>query len=332
MSGLDIFDERRGAAQKRITQLRLGLSEKLDRIPAEDKHPALSIYATGSLARLEASQEYDLDAFFMLSGSADKQPNGRIRDVRILNCVLEVAEASGFPDFSNEGEYLRFLHIESVLAHIGSREDDYINAFTARMLLLLESAYLYNEQQYYLMKDRVVDVYFTDFHRHSEDFRPIFLINDILRFWRTLCLNYENGRQWRDRSNPHAPAKGYLDNLKLKFSRLNICFSFICHLLSQGTGLSKGHVMKTSSLAPFDRLKAVAALSSISAENIARMGEEYAWFLQLTAKPKEEMLTWIADERNRAEAFGRASSFVTSTVGLTKHIATENNYLDYLIV
>jgi len=45
--------------------------------------------------------------------------------------------------FSNDGEFLRILYLEDMLEQLGGREDDYLNYFTARMLLLLESKPLY---------------------------------------------------------------------------------------------------------------------------------------------------------------------------------------------
>lgn len=108
-SELGIYDVRSQAASQRIELLRRLLDEKLSKIPASENHPTLCIYATGSLARREASQHSDLDAFFMLSGSQKDKPIGRIRDVKILNAVLEAAEEADFPDFSGDGEYLRYL-------------------------------------------------------------------------------------------------------------------------------------------------------------------------------------------------------------------------------
>ena len=301
-------------------------------MPQSDRHPTLCIYATGSLARREAGEHSDLDAFFMLSGNKADKPIGRIRDVKILNAVLDAADGAGFPDFSGDGEYLRFLHIEDVVKYIGGREDDYVNAFTARMLLLLESVCIFNEENFLQFKNDIIDVYFNDFHSHSEDFRPIFLINDVLRFWRTLCLNYESSRHWRGFSDELTRAKGHLDNLKLKFSRLNICYSFICHLLDQGMPLSRESVLATTSLSPFGRLDEVAAKDGCAADIVGAMKVQYAWFLEATDRSKESALKWISNEGERNEAFKRASEFVDNTVSLVSHVAGKNGYLRYLIV
>lgn len=326
----EIFGERQRAADERIRALRKALDCKLSLLPPSDRHPSLCIYATGSLARREATLNSDLDAFFMLSDNEEERPIGRIRDVKILNAVLEAADENGFPDFSNDGEYLKFLHVDDVARHIGGREDDYKNAFTARMLMLLESCWIYEENQFNKFQKQLIDVYFDDFHDHSKSFRPIFLLNDVLRFWRTLCLNYENGRHWR--TDRDRGAKGHLDNLKLKFSRLNICFSFICHLLDQGPSLSGDNARLTASLHPLQRLHELKARNSEIADRIEIMMHEYAWFLNVTGKPKQETLEWIGIEKNRIVAFRHAAQFVDNMGLVVRQIAEKNGYLRYLIV
>jgi predicted nucleotidyltransferase len=329
---LEIYTKRAQQADARIEQLRTSLAAQLKDLPVSSDHPSLCIYATGSLARREATEHSDLDAFFLLSGDENEKPLGRIRDVRILNAVLNAQEEAGFPDFSNDGAYLKFLYIDDVVKCIGHRDDDYKNAFTARILLLTESCYLFNNQNFECFKDKIVDIYFQDFHNHSNDFRPIFLLNDILRFWRTLCLNYENARHWREDEDEIKRAKGHLDNLKLKFSRLNICYSYICHLMSQGPALTRDNALITSNLTPFERLNDIEYRYENLAPIIGTMKNEYAWFLETTDKPKLEMLDWISKQENRDEAFRHAGIFVNNMGELVKSVAEQNGYLRYLIV
>ena len=327
-----VYAERSNNAKRRIEVVRQILSDQIAQIPSSSDHPTLCIYATGSLAREEATEHSDLDAFFLLSEGADRKPLGRIRDVKILNAVLTAQEGAEFPDFSNDGAYLKFLHIDDVVGWIGSKDDDYKNAFTARLLLLLESTYLYGEENFDCFKEKIIDIYFQDFHDHSENFRPIFLLNDILRFWRTLCLNYENSRHWREDEDQIKRAKGHLDNLKLKFSRLNICYSFIAHLLSQGDSLTKENALSTSNLTPFQRLDEIRQSNRDCAPLIDSMTNCYAWFLEATDKPKFEMLDWMTSQENRDEAFSHAANFLENTGKLVRTIADRNGYLRYLIV
>jgi hypothetical protein len=90
------------------------------------------------------------------------------------------------------------------------------------MLLLLESRVLFNSAQYSEMRDQILDQYFRD-ERGKASYRPLFLLNDVLRYWRTLCLNYEAlrhdaGRPW------------WKKNINLKFSRMMTVFSTVAAL------------------------------------------------------------------------------------------------------
>ena len=318
-------------SENRIARLREALDAKLSPLPLGADHPHLCIYATGSLARREATEHSDLDAFFMLSGEEKLDRMGKIGDVKIFNAVLEAAEEQKFPDFSNEGEYLKFLHIEDVVSNVGSREDDYKNNFTARMLLMLESEWLYNEKEFRNFQKAVIEVYFSDFHDHAEKFRPVFLLNDVLRFWRTLCLNYENARHWRA-TDELKSAKGHLGNLKLKFSRLDICFSFICHLMAQGEHLSAENAIKTATLTPAERMNEIARLSFVSTASVERVTQEYQWFLDKTGHPKDDTLNWISDPSNREAAFSHAAHHIEAYGEIVKSIAEEHGYLRYFII
>ena len=267
----------------------------------------------------------------MLSGNGNDTPLGKIRDVRILNAVILASEQIGFPDFSNDGEFLKFIHIEELIHHLGDREDDYHNMLTARMLLILESRPIYNDDLYMEMLSNVIGRYFTDFHKHAKDFKPIFLLNDTLRFWRTLCLNYENGKQWRTK-DAKRNAKGHLSNLKLRFSRCNTCFSFVAKLLSIGPSMDMAKVIEICELSPLDRLRSLREENRDLSEFIDPMFEEYEWFLESVSRKKEIVIDWISDKDNRKTAFQHSDIFMDCMYSLVSHVASKHDYLRYLVI
>lgn len=331
MGAEEEFESRRLESDRRLKLLQEELASSIPDIKPCLKDPDVCIYATGSLARREASENSDLDAFFFLTGSGTKKPLGRIHDIKVLNAVLSASEKAGFPDFSNDGEYLRFLHIEDVLKHIGGREDDYHNALTARMLLMLESEFLYNKDLFDTFRSDVIERYFVDFHEHSSDFKPIFLLNDILRFWRTMCLNYEHNREWRS-DEKDKRARGHLANLKLRFSRLNICFSFIAKLLSYGTTISSEQVVAIAKLTPLQRLDDLASLGPTEASAVSTLKDEYAWFLDAVSREKAIVLDWISDESTRVAAFAHSKIFIDAMYTLVFSIAERNRFTRYLVI
>lgn len=331
MDNADIFEQRSKESRSRLAALRADLADRIGSVEHRFDDPEVCIYATGSLAREEATEHSDLDAFFLLSGHRAEKRLGRIRDVKILSAVVTAAEVAKFPDFSNDGEYLRFLHIGDIIDHLGSRHDDYHNMFTARMLMILESRYLYNQDAYRRFRNQIISAYFRDFHDHSKNFRPVFLLNDVLRFWRTLCINYEHARQWRENTSEKA-AKGHLGNLKLRFSRLCICYSFIAYLLSKGESLSADDVVETAELTPLARLRALGDGDPGINETVGMLLDKYAWFLEHVGQDKETVLHWIANQENRDAAFAESREFVEGMVRLVQQTAEKHGYLRYLVI
>lgn len=182
----------------------------------------ISVYCAGSLARMDVGSLSDLDLFILSGEEASKR--SRLYEVQLLSAIIKVNNDLGFKEFSNDGEYLKVYSEKSMIETLGSPRDDAENLFTSRMLLLLESYPVCNESQYEQFLDDVINHYFRD-SRGRKSFRPLFLLNDILRWWRTVCLNYElirddAGRPWRKK------------NINLKFSRMLTAFGTVLPLIA----------------------------------------------------------------------------------------------------
>jgi len=203
------------SARKKFAEGQLQtLRERTAKIAELSSQQNLSIYVTGSYGRHEAHRGSDLDLFFVFDG---ERPIEKTAKILIDAELIKIARDMGFPPFSNDAKYLEIHSLQEMLDKLGGAEDDFKNFFTARMLLLLESRPIYGDTAYKRILTEIIDAYFRDYHDHTGDFRPLFLVNDILRFWKTLCLNYENRRNRPDEraeKNKH-----HLKNLKLKFSR-----------------------------------------------------------------------------------------------------------------
>jgi hypothetical protein len=109
---------------------------------------------------------------------------------------------------------LTFSH--DLVHHLGGQSDTNINT-TRRILLLLESFAL-GRAAHRPTLTAILDRYLSDDFRFGEPDRrtrvPRFLLNDIVRFWRTLCVDY-GMKRWTD-SNEN---KWALRNIKLRMSR-----------------------------------------------------------------------------------------------------------------
>jgi predicted nucleotidyltransferase len=186
------------------------------------------VYVTGSFGRSEASPFSDLDLFIVGRTIGGRRALGNLDEICIKADLVEATRKLNIPDFSGDGEYLAHYEIAKLVAALGTPQDDADNTFTARLLLLLESRALIGEDVYDEAIDNVIAAYWRDYEDHKNEFIPAFLSNDILRLWRTFCVNYEANTRTEP---PDKKAKRKLKNYKLKHSRLLTCYSALAYLL-----------------------------------------------------------------------------------------------------
>jgi hypothetical protein len=293
--------------------------------------PELCVYATGSYARYEASPHSDIDLFFVHPGSFATSPVPRLSELRLFARVINVGRKMEFPTFSNDGEYLRVLFLDDILNKLGSPEDDSQNFFTARMLLLLESAAVVNASTLSSIVDQIVEAYFRDYPDHPTNFRPVFLINDILRFWKTLCLNYEHRRN-RPANDPGRKLRQNVKNFKLKFSRLMTCFGTVVAVCALPAPISKEQVTSLTRRTPFERfLRSTKGVLEV-AELRSSITEDYLWFLQHTVLTTENLEALFQDPAKKAEMFHRADTFGERVHDVLDYFADVNHYRRYLVI
>lgn len=304
------------------------LKQKLLEVRELQSLPGLSIYVTGSYGRLEASLRSDLDLFLVQHDIRDGEFISNTTQTLIKAEIIKIARDLGFPEFSNEGEYLNIHSLKDMLLNLGGSVDDASNHFTARLLLLLESRPVFNDKTYELVMAEIVDAYFRDYHDHETNFRPIFLVNDILRFWKTLCLNYENKRNIPtgdvDKKN-----KAYLRNLKIKFSRLLTCFATVIPL-SAVPKTSPQEITVLVKTPPLTRLRNFIEDDEPKQRIFTRVVDDYVWFLEQSARTDAEL--WIGDKGNRGDAFERARQFGTSLYALLQEATKNTDNLRYLVM
>jgi predicted nucleotidyltransferase len=292
----DLLQERRAYSEERLRQLQ----ERIGTIEELSEQPNLSIYVTGSFGRLEAHSQSDLDLFFVSDG---ERAVDRVAKTLIDGELIRIARQMGFPPFSNDAQYLEIHSLKEMLDKLGGAEDDFKNFFTARMLLLLESRPVYGQQPYKRILTQIIDAYFRDYHDHTGDFRPLFLVNDILRFWKTLCLNFENRRnRTEDRAQKN---KHHLRNLKLKFSRLLICFSTIIPLFAARNS-SPEDILLLTEFPPLQRI-ANFANSEEQKRIYNNLRQLYCSFLEMTSRA--DISDWIGVKENRRASFAKADEF-----------------------
>jgi hypothetical protein len=323
------IEERRDFSIRKVTELRTHFTNIFPDFAEQN----LTIYITGSFGREEASENSDVDAFFLAKGCSDKDGDRitRANAALIFADVIKATKRVNLPNFTNEGEYLEFHYIDDVLKRVGGRNEDYLNSFTARMLMVLEAKHLFNENNFIDFRKKIIDCYFRDYQDHEDNFRPTFLINDVLRFWRTLCLNYEHGRISTNDASRQG-AKEALRNLKLKFSRLNTCFSFIARVLGLTEPIDSQSIVQICDETPIARLNKIAELYPEHSEIVSELIKSYIWFLTQTYPPKNAVLEWLTDSTARHDAFVNAKLFGDKMFELIRPLAEKNNNFRYLVI
>ncbi len=323
----DLLMPRRQFSEERLNKL----SEQLRQLPMVESLPDLCIYATGSFGRFEASPHSDIDLFFLNDKSQLVAPVSRLNELRLFAGVIEAGEGLSFPTFSNDGEFLRIIYLDDMLSHLGGRNDDYQNYFTARMLLLLESTPLVNNDLYYRAIAGIIESYFRDYPDHTSNFRPVFLINDILRFWKTLCLNYEHRRN-KPEDQPETRRKQQVKNFKLKFSRLLTCFGTLVAVCALPSPTDSSTIVALTKKTPLERfLEATGSIPELVTKR-QEILDHYQWFIRLTGKTTEELHAEFIEEQHKVQLFGRADAFGQRVYDVLAFFAERNHYSRYLVI
>lgn len=286
------LSKRRAYSEERLAALR----ERFSTEPVLD-FPFATYFCAGSIGRKEAGPQSDLDIFVL----SDESSMSRLRQFRVLSRIADLNDELNFPPFSDEMRYMKVYDTAQLIEDTGRPRDDSENSFTTRMLLILESASVLNSDLYDQIVFKVCENYFRD-NKGKKDFKLIFLINDLLRYWRTLCLNYEQCR-----CDPSKPWRK--KNINLKFSRLTTVFSTIAMLMVENPQSAES-LVPSLKMTPLERLaKSVDNLgdSGLSAD-FPLFVMHYAAFLRIKDNPNPERLLEMRDTK---EKIVKSSDFIS---------------------
>ena len=181
----------------KLYKLNTKLNEELD-------SESLTIVAAGSYGRLDASDESDLD-YMILSERSDetvKKCNELMRRL-CQEYSIKLPNATGV--------FSEIIPVNEMIKKIGETNDNLVS-LAQRMLLLMESRPIYNENMYRAILDKLLRKYL---YLVIEDTNKecIFFLNDIIRYFRSICVNYQfNFFKEED--------KWVIRNIKLRHSRI----------------------------------------------------------------------------------------------------------------
>lgn len=304
------------AKKESIENINILKSKMFEAYKESELASEICVYVCGSLGRLEMTKKTDLDLFFINKLNTDDRndnTSSNLINYLFFAELYKINNELGFQKPSKKGLYWIFTPKRDLL-EIGSPYEDSNNGFTARMLLILESKPIYNEPAYNQLIKEVVDRYFCDFEKYQEEFYPLFLMNDILRYWYTLTLNYEYRRDSRDDDN----TKNW-KRLKLKYSRLITCFSMIASLYKEK--ISPDYILECIKMTPFERLYAISEDIPSMKSIIKNIEKEYEWFIKL----REQESSWWNSTENKTIAFEKADIFHKLLVKELMQVVSRSN-------
>ncbi|HEU5350067.1 MAG TPA: hypothetical protein VFU55_00605 [Terracidiphilus sp.] len=294
------------------------------------------VYATGSFGRREASKFSDCDLFVVSLGVKKEDPLWltNLDGILIKADLIVATKELGFPPFSRDGKFLEHHTAENLISTTGTEDDDARNTFTARLLLLLESNPLIGSNVHKKIIDDVIAKYWKEFPDHADFFMPAYLANDILRYWRTLCLNYEARTSEK---TPEDRAKRKLTNYKLKHSRMLTCYSALLFLLDvyvKKNTVTVADAREMVSLTPTNRIRAVRDNSTNErlTHTTSELLELYEQFLSVTNSSERDLLLIFSDDGRKKSLQKNQSRFGELLYEALRSIGEENRFYRRLIV
>lgn len=236
-----------------LEETRRRSEEGLERLRKEaanlfDGQVDLVVGVNGSYARREATSGSDLDLFFLFENNLEAAANAS-------NEFTPRLQALGFRSPSSGGVFEDPLSISDLLNNIGGREDSN-DTITRRMLLLLEGDWIYNRSAFDSKREKIVAAYVPETLR--KDQICLFLLNDMIRYWRTICVDFE----YKIKAGDKAKA---IRLIKLRFSRMLLYFAGVVA------------VAETHGLEPLEKRARLTELLALPAiERLRTVGDDRA--------------------------------------------------------
>lgn len=246
-------EAREAFSNKLLAQIR----QALEGILSPNKYLVVTV---GSVGRKEASGWSDLDYFVVCNSK--KEIVDAEKDVpKIEDAIYKIV----YKEHAQDGAFGKVSCIEDMISNIGG-QDDLNSKITLRILYLLEGDWLFDENRFHQYRDLILAKYIQETISEHQFCR--FLLNDLIRYYRTICVDFEHktiekGKSWGDR------------NIKLVFSRKLLYFSGIlvtAETWQQTYKVKRQIARELLSLNPIDRLQRICGAKS---NPVVEMYESY---------------------------------------------------------
>jgi len=154
-----------------------------DSLSHEFSTKGFTVAIAGSFGRMDAAEGLSDFDYLLLMDRNIKNPE------TIQKRITKIAKAHGLPMPNTTGVFTEPTSIDSMIHQAGSNDDNLYRS-AKRLLLLMECKPIYNETLF----SSAIDTILKHYLQHSiADLRkePIYLLNDVIRYFRGICVNYE---------------------------------------------------------------------------------------------------------------------------------------------
>ena len=206
MSNHDPASERRKGTLEACRHFSESKLDEIRKALASSPFPASTVTATyGSYARREASDQSDIDYILLTDCGEPDLPAETVEAIRAtISHVVPIDPSSG-------GPFAKAVPLTTLLSNLGGDADDNQN-ITRRMLLLLEGEWLTNQEGFRKIRRELIERYVSATPKDHQI--ALFLLNDVIRYWRTMTVDYAYKT-----SETAVPKPWAIRNIKLVFSR-----------------------------------------------------------------------------------------------------------------
>jgi predicted nucleotidyltransferase len=204
-----------------IDRMRAGLGE-------HGADHGMDVFAFGSLARREYTAASDVDYLVIVDAMPDDLSAPRRLVDRVKTLIAEEATAAGASaskDPGTSGLFRKATGIFDIIHQVGLLGDTN-HTHTARMEIVQESVSLLDQALHAKILRRTIRRYLALFEA-PQDGPPRFLLNDMLRYWRQITIDYQAKAPTGDQKE-----KAVLRYLKLLTTRKNLFASSILPLIA----------------------------------------------------------------------------------------------------
>jgi predicted nucleotidyltransferase len=305
---------------KKINAIRGLLEKRLSAIKYDGEY---CIVAIGSYGRYEACKESDLDVYVIYSKKMLPETIKKINKI-----VQQTSKQAGIECSTG----FESISLNEMHKNIGGKKDTN-SSITNRILFLLESECLYNDPFFSKSYEKILRKYLNDIIE-SDNKPPHFLLSDIIRYYRTICVDYEfktteDNKEWA------------LRNIKLRFSRKGLYFGGIAVILNSLNkhNDNRYNYVKENLRIPFADKISHILLEQEKAADYKDILVLYADFLREIGKKSVRIHLDKLERENRnkdriySELTGKAKYFNNNL----RHLLDDGNwggknYLDFLVL